>query len=133
MKEYWYMDHKKISLEWFNYANADIEAARFLQTMRPQPLEIICYHCQQSAEKYLKGFIALNGGEIQKTHDLVSLNKICARYHLEFTKILEHCINLTDYGVQTRYPFQIEINGNDMQLALKSAEEIKKYVMQLSS
>jgi HEPN domain-containing protein len=55
------MDHKQIAQEWFHYANADLEAAKFLQTMRPMPLEIICYHCQQSSEKYLKGFIALNG------------------------------------------------------------------------
>lgn len=31
----------------------DLEAAKFLTNMHPQPLEIICYHCQQSAEKIL--------------------------------------------------------------------------------
>jgi HEPN domain-containing protein len=29
--------------------------------MHPTPVEVICYHCQQSAEKYLKGYIVLHG------------------------------------------------------------------------
>jgi HEPN domain-containing protein len=49
------MDYKTVSEEWFQYADSDFEAAKFLQSMRPVPLEIICYHCQQSGEKYLKG------------------------------------------------------------------------------
>ncbi|MDD2401361.1 MAG: HEPN domain-containing protein [Clostridia bacterium] len=60
--------------------------------MFPIPLEIICYHCQQSAEKYLKGYIALNEGSIVKTYDLTMLNKICIQYDCEFRKIEEDCI-----------------------------------------
>jgi len=36
----------------------DLGTAEYLQNMSPLPLEIICYHCQQSAEKYLKGYLA---------------------------------------------------------------------------
>lgn len=39
------MDHNSIAEEWFHYANSDIEAAKFLQSMLPTPMEIICYHC----------------------------------------------------------------------------------------
>ncbi|WP_200800676.1 HEPN domain-containing protein [Carboxydothermus pertinax] len=46
-----------------------MSVAKYLMNMIPKPSNIICYHCQQSAEKYLKGFIALNGGQILKTHD----------------------------------------------------------------
>lgn len=123
------MDHKRVAQEWFQYANTDFEAANFLQTMRPMPLEIICYHCQQSAEKYLKGFIALNGGVVQKTHDLVALNKVCSGYSANFQEIVEECINLTDFGVQARYPFHMEITEEDMLLALKSAKVIKDFVL----
>ncbi|WP_282433370.1 HEPN domain-containing protein [Desulfosporosinus sp. FKA] len=41
-------------------AETGLQSALFLLNMHPAPLEIICYHCQQSAEKYLKGYIALN-------------------------------------------------------------------------
>jgi hypothetical protein len=33
--------------------------------------EIICFHCQQSAEKYLKAFLFSNDIEPDKTHNLV--------------------------------------------------------------
>jgi HEPN domain-containing protein len=50
------MVHNSVAEEWLQYANSDFEAAKFSQSMLPTPLEIICYHCQQSSEKYLKGF-----------------------------------------------------------------------------
>jgi len=119
------MDNKIIAHEWFRYATQDLSSANYLRGMQPIPVEIICYHCQQSVEKYLKGFISLNGGSIQKTHDFVALNKCCAQYDSTFLDIEEDCLNLTDYGVQARYPFNLEINENDAQLAIKSAERVQ--------
>ncbi len=58
------MDNKKIAMEWFKFAEEDLSSAEFLLNKRPVPLEIICYHCQQSSEKYLKGYIILNGEKI---------------------------------------------------------------------
>ncbi|MCD4692773.1 MAG: HEPN domain-containing protein [Calditrichales bacterium] len=46
------MDNKDIANEWFEIANMDLSSASFLKNMQPVPIEIICYHCQQSAEKY---------------------------------------------------------------------------------
>ena len=123
------MDNKDIAREWFELAEADLSSARFLKKMRPIPLEIICYHCQQGTEKYLKGFLALNGQEITKTHDLILLNKHCARYDPDFKTIVEDCVILTDYGVNIRYPFHLDINEADMKLALKSAQKIKRFVL----
>ncbi len=45
-----------------------------------------------------------------------------------FSEITDDCLNLTDYGVQTRYPFELEIHENDMVLAIKSAEKIQMFV-----
>jgi HEPN domain-containing protein len=58
------MKNHDIAIEWFKMAEIDINSANFLLAMKPVPFEIICYHCQQCVEKYLKGFIALNGGQI---------------------------------------------------------------------
>lgn len=44
------MNNKDIAKEWFMFANNDLNSAEFLLNMKPLPLEIICYHCQQSAE-----------------------------------------------------------------------------------
>lgn len=125
------MNNKDIAKEWLDMAESDLDSAIFLLNMKPQPLEIICYHCQQSAEKYLKGFIALNGGPLQKTHDLLLLNKECCIYEKKFMEIVDNCINLTDYGVQVRYPFNIEIEESDMKAAISDAKDLAKFVRRI--
>lgn len=41
--------------EWYDMAAMDLGVAKHLDTTyHPKPLEIICYHCQQSAEKVIK-------------------------------------------------------------------------------
>lgn len=123
------MDKLQIAQEWFDIAETDIASAKYLQNMHPVPIEIICYHCQQSAEKYLKGFLGLNEHEIIKTHDLVLPNQLCFKYNEEFKSIEEECLRLTDYAVNVRYPYPMDLNETDMQLAIKDAEKIKEFVL----
>jgi HEPN domain-containing protein len=127
------MDNKFVANEWFEYADNDLRCAIFLLQMHPIPVEIICYHCQQSAEKYLKGYIALNGGEIVKTHDLTILNKICIGYDQELQLIRDDCVELVDYGVQVRYPVETELEEQDMKKAIESAETIQKFIFTKTS
>ena len=125
------MNEVEVMEEWFEMANKDLESAKFLKDMRPQPLEVICYHCQQSAEKYLKGYIASQDDKVIRTHDLVDLNKKCRNYVADFSKISEECLRLTDYGVNVRYPFHFELKKSDMELAIKDASAIKKFVLRI--
>lgn len=122
------MDNKAVALEWQRYATQDLASAEFLLTMKPQPLEIICYHCQQCAEKNLKSFMAYQGASITKTHDLISLNKTCREYDSSFAAIENDCLELTDYGVQVRYPFQLELTESDVALAIQAARRIAVFV-----
>ena len=44
--------------QWIDYAAQDLGVARHLfENYHPKPLEIVCYHCQQSAEKAIKAVI----------------------------------------------------------------------------
>jgi HEPN domain-containing protein len=122
------MDNKTVALEWQRYAAQDLASAEFLLAMKPQPLEIICYHCQQCAEKHLKSFMAYQGVNITKTHDLISLNKTCREHDPSFSVIGDDCLELTDYGVQVRYPFQLELSETDVSLAIQSARRIADFV-----
>ncbi len=59
--------------QWLELAKMDFGVADYLlKTYHPKPLEIICYHCQQSAEKALKAVIIFYGaqGGLPKLHDL---------------------------------------------------------------
>ncbi len=122
------MDKKDITKEWFRVAANDLASAEYLQKMQPVPIEIICYHCQQSAEKNLKGYLALKGEQVLKTHDLVQLNKSCQKYDKNFKTIEDDCLMLTDYAVNIRYPFPMDINESDMSTAIRKAQKIKNFI-----
>ena len=72
--------------------------------------------------------MAFQGVNISKTHDLVSLNKTCQEHDSSFTLISDDCLELTDYGVQVRYPFQLELTEADVALAIQSARRIAEFV-----
>ena len=77
----------------------------------------------------LKGYLAFQENEILKTHDLVQLNHICLKYDRDFKEIEEECIRLTDYGVNIRYPFPLDLNVTDMLIAIKDAQKINDFVL----
>ena len=45
--------------EWLNFAQTDYNCAAYLNQspFHPRPLNVICYHCQQAAEKAIKALI----------------------------------------------------------------------------
>ena len=86
------------------------------------PLEIICFHCQQAAEKALKAFVTYHGTNVPKTHDLTNLNELCAVHEKDIESLVEQCIALNDYAVEIRYPDESRIEEGDAQQALKDAD-----------
>mgnify|MGYP000237719624 CR=1 FL=1 len=57
-----------------------LTAKHLYEHMYPKPLEIICYHCQQSIEKLLKGLLISKNVTIKKTHDLDLLAELLQEY-----------------------------------------------------
>ena len=59
---------------WIAKAEADYEAAKTLVRSRKKGLpDVVCYHCQQSVEKYLKAYLTFRRVQFPKTHDLEKL------------------------------------------------------------
>lgn len=111
--------------KWQRFAEMDAIAARHLnETLYPKPLEIICFHCQQCAEKYLKSIIIQQGREIKKTHDLGSLIGILSDTLTIPNEIHTSCAKLTQYGVKTRYPQEFEISESHVVKALSDMEKV---------
>jgi len=123
------MDKSKEGFSWFEYAENDFEAVTILSTQLVPKFEIVCYHCQQCAEKLLKGYIASKNGKLLKTHDLVVLCETCANYDLEFEKIIEQCSDLTIYASEVRYPNFMEIESYHMKKAIENAILIRAFVL----
>ena len=123
-------DKEEILQQWLDRGKNDLRAAEYLSTMHhPTPDEIICYHCQQSAEKYLKAFIFSHDIEPDKTHDLEDLLEICQKYNTEFSTLSSKTYVLTRYGVLPRYPNDLGITNEDMKNALSYAKSIQEFVM----
>ncbi|GAB6391059.1 MAG: HEPN domain-containing protein [Treponematales bacterium] len=122
------MDKLTIAAEWRRYADEDLRTAEHMaKNMWPTPDHIICFHCQQAVEKYLKGFLILNDVEPDRTHDLDLLWDSCVKYNAAFVEIEAACSNLTRYGVQPRYPREIHLDGGDMSRALRYAEAVQAF------
>ena len=82
------MDNIEIVKEWFFIGDKDLESAIFLKNMHPVPLEIICFHCQQCAEKYLKGYLSFKEDKIEKIHNLIEIKEMCMNHGVDFKKIV---------------------------------------------
>ncbi len=120
--------------EWYDMAVMDLGVARHLdETYRPKPLEIICYHCQQAAEKAIKTLIIYYGGEggMPKRHDLSFLldqirNKVCIE-----DKYYDYADALTPYGVSVRYPNELFLEERHVKEALEFSGEILRWVQSI--
>lgn len=114
---------KKEALEWLRFAFDDLDAAIYLMGMKKRSLEIICYHCQQCAEKSMKAIYAFHDLEIPRTHDSrVLVSGLKSLY--SFSELDARLAFLQPFSVSARYPFQIEIITGDDESAVKAAKEI---------
>jgi len=118
---------KELVAEWFKFADADIDTALLLKEVRPQHREIICYHCEQAVEKYLKGFLVSRGKMPPKIHDLTNLCNLCSEYDNNFLSLLPNCNYLTDFSVQPRYPKEMDISDANVEKAIKYALDVKDF------
>ena len=115
--------------EWIRFAEMDYNTSSHMsETYQPVPLEIVCYHCQQCAEKIFKAYLIAQAEPLKKTHDLNLLLNMCVNYNAEFDEYAAMCITLTSYAFLTRYPVgEDAITENDMKTALKNTLEILEF------
>jgi len=118
--------------EWLDKGNDDLRVAEYLLTMHlPTPDEIICFHCQQSAEKYLKGFLVLHDIEPPKIHDLKELLEMSELQNNNFNILLPHLVVLNKYSVLPRYPNELDITDADVKVAVSYAKVVQEFVLKV--
>jgi HEPN domain-containing protein len=115
------------ALEWLNFAEADLDSARILNDAHRKHNEIICYHCQQAVEKYLKGFLCYNGLIPPKIHVLETLCALCSDFDSAFNEIAKDCAYLSSFAVHARYPFEMNTSDLNTEKALKIGEKISDF------
>jgi HEPN domain-containing protein len=118
------------TLKWLRKADNDLKAAEhiFLYFKEELITEIICFHCQQAVEKFLKGFLSSCEINFPKTHDLFYLRLLCTEQERSFADI--DVSGLALYAVETRYPEEFYTpTKQEAEEALLKAKEIKKFVL----
>ena len=119
----------KILIIWVLKAEEDLLAAKSLLDMNSEDSfgDIICFHAQQTAEKYLKAFLYFHGHSFEKTHDIDYLVGLCSKIDDDFTSLETE--NLTEYAVSVRYPdMQLWTEPDEAAEALNAAENIAELV-----
>ncbi len=94
---------KKQSAEWFERGIHDIETAQLLFDQRGHT-DAIAVHIQQALEKFLKGYLVLNGKRPPKIHELDTLLNQVTAFDKSFDEFLDFCEKVSRYYVDGRYP-----------------------------
>lgn len=124
------MPNKEQAQEWFNKAEEDRAVAEALLKDEVSA-NAVCFHSQQIAEKYLKGFLVFKESDFEKTHTLERLLESCAKINPEFLKLKEEAASLSAFYVETRYPGDFpQFTFTDARKALDSAKKIKEFVLE---
>jgi len=95
---------KRMTREWIRKAEDDFHAAGVLAARRDIFHDQVCFHCQQSAEKYLKALLEEQGLSITKTHDLEDLLVALLPHYLTLGRCRRGLRFLTGFAVDPRYP-----------------------------
>jgi HEPN domain-containing protein len=124
-------DKLNVVKTWFKKAENDLINAENTIKMESPPTDTICFHAQQCAEKYLKGFLTFNGIDFPKTHSLEDLVLLCKGVAPKMESELDDIEILSSYGVEVRYPHEIyyDIPRDDAQEAIELAVKVKTVVL----
>ena len=90
--------------QWLIKARNDLLSAQRLFTANPPLLATAAYHCQQTAEKALKGYLTLHEAPFRKNHLLAPLLAECQAYDPGFGALAEAGEALTPFATNFRYP-----------------------------
>jgi len=118
------MTVRDLADEWIAYSTRDLASASFLLGMRPLPSEIICFHCQQSAEKSLKAILALWDRSIPRTHALDQLLGLLVPEAPSLAVLEADAAALTEYGSNIRYPEEKPLSESKARDAIAAAERV---------
>lgn len=93
---------------WLAHADDDVRAVVACLSISPPALPAAAYHCQQAAEKVLKGLLILAAVPFRRTHDLKELRNLVAPVFPDIEPLVTPLLPITVWGFAYRYPFEEE-------------------------
>ena len=115
---------KKTTRQWVRKAESDYRLAVQIGRGHEPFHDELCFHCQQSAEKYLKALLEELSLAIPKIHNLDDLLGLLLPHHASLGQLRRGLIFLTDFAVETRYPGD-NASKRQAQAALRWAGKVR--------
>ena len=117
------MPKRNNSGAWVKKAEEDYEGVLSLIRKRRPLTDIVCFHCQQCIEKYLKALMTYHRIYFPKTHNLLELLKLLLPVEPPLQGLDKALQSLNPYSVNFRYPGE--------EATLKEAKEAVKVMKYL--
>jgi HEPN domain-containing protein len=112
---------------WLRKAASDVRTLE--AALGAGSLDGACFHAQQAAEKYLKGFLAFHDTPFPYTHNLADLTELCAEIDVSFHSLTPMASELTPYAVRVRYDDSFWPSVETAKQARASAFAIRDFVL----
>lgn len=117
---------------WLSKAGSDMKNAVMIMSGDDSslPLDTVCFHCQQAAEKYLKAYLISQNRMFPFSHNLADIVDACMQFDPDFVLIQRKAETLTPYAVEIRYPDDFYMPTKaEAEEALSIAVEIRDFVL----
>jgi len=118
---------KRITAEWLEKAEGDFKVAQ-REMCTPDPVyNVVCFLCQQCAEKYLKACLEEHDIPFEKTHDLVMLLDLGTGKIRELEAMKPGLAYLSPLAITSRYP-GIQTDRRTAEKAYDIAQQIRAVI-----
>jgi HEPN domain-containing protein len=115
---------------WLIKSHRDLLSAHELASAETPLLDTAAYHCQQAAEKAIKGYLLYHDIRFEKSHDIVLLISQAVDIDPSFSSFFEAARLLTPLAVEFRYPGDyVEPELEEFQEAYESAQTLYSFVV----
>ena len=99
------MDAKRSLVHnWLMKSRRDLLSAKRLARGADPYFDTAIYHCQQSVEKAVKGWLVFHDRSFEKTHDLRLLVTQASEVDGKFSNWLDVAVQVSPYATAYRYP-----------------------------
>lgn len=110
---------------WLLKAHTDIRLAEIVQREDASLYGDALFHCQQAAEKSLKGFLTWHGRTFRKTHSIGELGQAVVEIAPNISTSVRPAAVLTEYAWKFRYPGDVpEVAAEEIEAALQLARSL---------
>ena len=116
---------------WIIKADHDLGTAEIILLHLPKYKDILCFHCQQAVEKYLKAYLTFFDEEIPKTHNLMTLLELLRERDAFSKDYYEKARQVNSFAVEIRYPEAIsKFEKIEGEKPIAIAKEFRKIILQ---